>query len=570
MVERSLSHRAPLAWAVLAWVAGSWAAHAGWGGLHRESAGPWLAAAALAGLVWAWRSGVRPGVGLLAGLGLALAAAGALRTGQERGRIEAWDELGLPAREASLVIEVERRFASSRPGSISGVGRVAEGEGTAAELAGQRVSFSVDGDALTGRVERGARFAARGLVEPVAFNPPAGAFERMLADDGINFVFKRGRIEGPVEQPRGWAGFCARAGVRLEWWLREGLGSRPGLADLYVAMMLGRKDVLDKERRDEFVRTGTMHLFAISGLHIAGIGAALHVLLMVARAPGWARVALGTVLLWTYVQITGAAPSAMRAFWMVTALVVAREMRAPGNSLAALSACALGVLAWSPHQVFSAGFQLSYGIVTALLLYGVPLQERWLAGWRPWADLPAEYRRGWRGVVEAAGRGGLGVVALGLAATLVSLPAGVMFFELMTPGGFWVNLVLVPVSALVLFAGVAAITVSLAGAGWLAVIFNHAAALVLAGMEAVVAGALRVPGMAWAARFEPAGWGPASLVLLLGALAAGYAGAWRARRGGFWAPWVLLALLLALAVRAPEPEPAVPAGDQAGSVGGAG
>lgn len=557
MIERSLTHRAPLAWAVVAWVAGAWVAHAGWIGLHRVAAQPWLAGVALIGLVMAWASAARPGRFMMAGLAVALVAAGALRTGQERARIEAWDELGLPPREARVTLEVERMFASGLRMAWSGVARVAEADGPAAELVGQRIHFTLAMSSDLPRVGRGTRVVAKGVVEPLAFVPPMDDFDRMLADEGINFALRRARSEGWAEPPRGWAAFCSRAGAAVERWLRAGLITQPERADLYVAMMLGKKEALTAERRDDFVRTGTMHLFAISGLHIAGIGAALHVVLVVARLPATARLLVGAGLLWIYVQITGAAPSAIRAFWMVTAVLAAREIRAPGNSLAALSACALGVLAWSPHQVFSAGFQLSYGIVTALLLYGVPLQERWLARWQPWSGLPAALRRGWREWVEDAGRGVIGVVALGLAATLVSLPAGVVFFGLLTPGGFWVNLVLVPVSALVLFAGVGAIATSAVGLEGLAMIFNHAAALVLAGMEAVVDAALRLPGLAWPARFEPTAWGPVVLVGLLAMLAAGYTDGWRARRGGFWAPWVVLAVVLVFTVRA-VPEEAVP------------
>src|SRR5690606_8486486 len=110
------------------------------------------------------------------------------------------------------------------------------------------------------------------------------------------------------------------------------------------------------------------------------------------RLPRGAAFLLGTAILWTYVDITGGTPSAVRAFWMVTCLLGARQIRAPSNSLAALAASALVVLVIDPHQLFSASFQMSYGIVAALLLYGVPLQERWLARWQPWATLP---KAGW-------------------------------------------------------------------------------------------------------------------------------------------------------------------------------
>ncbi len=326
---------------------------------------------------------------------------------------------------------------------------------------------------------------------------------------------------------------------------RAGLAHRPELADLYVAMLLGKKQALSPEQKDAFVRSGTMHLFAVSGLHIAAIGLAVQTLLTLARLPGRARFLAGTAILWIYVEITGSEPSAVRAFWMITCLLGARQIRAPSNGLSALAASALVVLLLDPHQLFTAGFQLSYGIVAALLLYGAPLQEKWHEAWRPWANLPPEARDWRHHAVDGAGRAVLTSVALGIAATLVSTPATLGFFGLLTPAGFLVNLVLIPVSSLVLFSGVAALLAGMAELTPLAVLFNHAAALTLAGMEVIVASALRIPGASWPASFDPPALALAGGIGLLAMLGIGYSLGWKRRFGGYWLPAAALALLLA-------------------------
>jgi competence protein ComEC len=293
-----------------------------------------------------------------------------------------------------------------------------------------------------------------------------------------------------------------------------------------------------------------MHLFAISGLHIAAIALAIHTLLSLARVPPRARFAAGTALLWFYVEITGGEPSAIRAFWMVTCLLASRLLRAPSNSLSALAVSALGVLAVAPHQLFTAGFQMSYGIVAALLLYGVPLQEKWHAAWQPWANLPPESRNWRHHIAEDGVRFALAALALGLAATLVSTPATLTFFGLVSPGGFFVNLILIPVSSFVLFAGLASWIVGLLGLAPLAVLFNHAGALLLQAMEKTVVLSLEVPGASWPAQFAPPALGPASLLGVLLLLALGYALRWPRRAGGYLGPWLALALLLAFGVEA--------------------
>ncbi len=548
MTPRSLSHRAPLLGLVVAWAAGSLASHISW---PAWAPAIW-AGLAVGGLVLAWAGRGRGVVWWAAGLFIALAAAGALRTGQERQRLEAWDELALPPREARLTLRIERVFATP-PGEAraGGLAEVIEAEGHLRDLIGQRVQFSVEWPRGPGAVRawRGAEFTALGVLRPVALRPEEETFDRFLADAGVNYSFSRARLRGEPRAAGGWGRFCAAAGDRLEAILRIGLGGHERLADLHVAMMLGRQQELSEGQQDLFVRTGTMHLFAISGLHIAGIALAVNLLLAVLRLPAGVRFAAGTVLLWVFVEVTGGTPSAVRAFWMVTCLLGARLWRLPGNSLAALAVSALGVLVVAPHQLFSASFQMSYGIVAALLLYGVPLQEKWLERWTPWVRLPGADRGGWRGLVELVGRGLIGAVALGLAATLVGTPATLGFFQLMTPGGFFVNLLLIPLSTLVLFAGVGAMLAGGVGLVPLASIFNHAAALMLAGMEWVVTGAAGVPWAAWPARFVWPGLATGTTAGLLALLAIGYARGWRRREGGFWAPYVVLGLVLVLGVR---------------------
>jgi len=548
MTPRSLSHRAPLLGLVVAWAAGSLAVHVDWVAWPPAV----LAGLAVIGLVVAWVGCGRGVAWWAAGLFIALAAAGALRTGQERQRLEPWDAFALPPREARLALRIERVFATpTEEARAGGLARVVEAEAHLRDLVGQTVQFSVEWPRGPGAVRawRGAEFTALGVLRPVERCPEAATFDRFLADAGVNFSFGRARLRGEPRAAGAWGRFCAAAGDRLEAILRIGLGGHERLADLHVAMMLGRQQELSEGQQDLFVRTGTMHLFAISGLHIAGIALAVNLLLAVVRLPAGVRFVAGTALLWVFVEVTGATPSAVRAFWMVTCLLAARRWRLPGNSLAALAISALGVLVVAPHQLFSASFQMSYGIVAALLLYGVPLQEKWLEQWTPWVRLPGADRAGWRAVAEQVGRGLIGAVALGLAATLVGTPATLGFFQLMTPGGFFVNLLLIPLSTLVLFAGVAAMLAGGVGLGPLASIFNHAAALLLAGMEAVVAVVAGLPGAAWPAQFVWPGLAMATTAGLLVLLAVGYARGWRRREGGFWVPYAVLGLVLVLGVR---------------------
>jgi competence protein ComEC len=483
---------------------------------------------------------------------VAVVAAGALRIEQTRQRLPERD--ALPPREARLKLRVERTFAPREdiPGRISGLGRVIGTDMHLRELAGQKIYFAAYWPESLPPPLRGTEFTALGLLETVPFKAPSTDFSGFLSNAGVNHSLRRARLAGPPSSLGAegvWSRFCASAEARMESILRAGLADHPAQAKLYVAMMLGQKQELDEHHRELFILSGTMHLFAISGLHIAGIAVALNTLLLLARLPGRARFVISTLVLWAYVEITGREPSAVRAFWMVTCLIGAQQWRAPGNSIAALITSALVVLVIDPHQLFSASFQMSYGIVAALLLYGVPLQERLLEKWKPWSHLPKENWGRWREYVLILGESTLGLLALGLASTLVSLPATLEFFQLLTPGAFFANLILIPLSTPVLFAGVCALIAGGVGLAPLAVVFNHAAAVLLSIMTWLVERVVEVPGVAWPAAFTQAWLGAALLAFMPALLAFGYVRGWRRSEGGYWLPYAVLGLVLVLGVR---------------------
>jgi competence protein ComEC len=292
-----------------------------------------------------------------------------------------------------------------------------------------------------------------------------------------------------------------------------------------------------------------MHLFAINGLHIGVVALALHAVLALLRCPRSAAALLTLGVLWLDVDTTGASPSAVRAFLLVAACEAGFVLRRPANGLAALGAAALAVLLIEPLALFSASFQMSYGVVLTILCFGVPLGERLAARWRPFALLP-EATWNWRQRLLTGGLWWLaGALGIGMAAALVSAVTGPTFFQVFTPGALATNLVLVPLAMLVITAGFAAAVTGLAGLVWLNSLFNHAAMLVLMVIDGLIRLGLRVPGLWWPAQWRAPWVGVLALGALLAASLAGYAGRWEARRGGWWPPVAVVALALLFGVK---------------------
>ena len=492
--------------------------------------------------VWAAEREARGWAGALVG-GMILA--GVVAYGVARDRLPEWETL--PPREGELEVRWERRFGVGRdPAVVSGWGEVVAAPRHLRDLVGQRIHLSV----RRGPEWRWERPPVGGVVRVVGRltrlerSPPPDSFAGYLAGQGINFSLTPG-LAGALRQPPGpYARFCQSVAERLRGILARGLEGRPQEAAILRAMLLGEQEALTPRQKEVFTRTGTLHVFSISGLHIGVIAVALAGLLGFLRLGAWGTFLSSAGLLWLYVDVTGRAPSAVRAFAMVVLVQAAWVWRRPRAAVPTLVASALGVLLVDPQQLFAASFQMSYGIVASLLMLGLPLAEAWQQRIRPWALLPLETWSGFQRALLAGSRGLVGSLAIGVATAPVSLLAGVVYFRLLTLGAVAANLVAVPLASLALLAGFASMISGLIGLNGASVVFNHGAALVLAGMDAILAFAEGVPGMHQPASFGDARLGFGALALVLGSILFGFHHGWERTVGGYWPPFGLAALVL--------------------------
>lgn len=542
MTSRSLGHRAPLLWIVLPMIAGLAAAR-----VRDFAPVSWLlggaAIAAGVAIVASWRAPRWFAPSFLVGMFLAGAATYALH----RPRIAAWDRL--PPREARLTLAVQRTFPQIDARRIAGLATIQNANTPLGELAGQRVYFSLtlrQGDAAP---IRSAVISAIGVVASLPRDPPAGTFDGYLANAGVNFRFSRGRVLAEEKPASAYYRFCARQAERFAAILGAGVETkRPEQTAVLRAMLLGQQHELSDEQDTLFRQSGTMHVFSISGLHIAVIAGGLHALLTLLRLPRPAQFFVGLTALWLYVDITGAPPSAVRAFVMVALVQASLVLRVPRNPLSALAASALLVLLVAPLQVFSASFQMSYGIVAALLLLGLPLADRWNERLALFRDLPGVTWARHHHVRDFLWRATLAATALGVSASLVSAITSVLFFQLFTPGALLANLWLIPASSFAILTGFISLVCGLVGFAAGSVLANHAAVLLLWAIEGGVRGSVAMPATWFDAAFRAPWLGTASLALLLLALGTGYAKNWRGWNRGYWLPFAVVTTALAACV----------------------
>ena len=344
-------------------------------------------------------------------------------------------------------------------------------------------------------------FAGRAVeITGVLTRPPTpvapGLFDyrAYLAQQGIYYQLKADAV-------RDWHAIDANTNLpfadRFLGWaqhtLARGLPEQDEPLRLLWAMTLGWKTALTGEVNDPFMKSGTMHIFAISGLHIALIAGILVSLLRVARVPrAWCG-AVVIPLIWFYTGATGWQSSAIRSTIMMTIIIGGWSLRRPSDLLNSLAAAALIILLWDPQQLFQASFQLSFFVVLSIALFMPPLEklrDRLLA-----IDplLAPDLIPKWLRLVRATARVVLTSLVTSLAAWLGSLPLTAYYFHLFSPVTLLANLVIVPMSSLALACNLG----SLLCGDWLpgaTELFNHSAWFWMLGMVKISRWTTEIPG----------------------------------------------------------------------------
>lgn len=542
MASRSLGYRAPLLWVVLPYITGLSLAKSG----LEISLFACLTGAVCTVAIAAWAAGRNTVIwGVF--LALSISLAGVASYTLNRARLTDWENL--PPREANLTLRITRTFSDSYPNRAAGMGRIIDTDAHLADLRGQRIYYSLRISSNSPTPIASAEINTLGILKLLAETPEHNSFDGYLADAGINFRYTHGQIINESRPASAFRLFCDRTADRFSTILTQGVEEkRPMLSKILPAMLLGRKSDLSEQQDTLFMQSGTMHLFAISGLHIGVIALGLHALLSLARLPRAVRFVLSLVALWLYVNITGNTPSAVRAFTMVALFQASFLLRVPGNPFSALTASALLVLCFDPLQLFSASFQMSYGIVTALLLLGLPLAEGLMQRWPLFTHLPKFGWTWWQRGINHGWRVFLGALGIGLASILFSMIVGVQYFGLLTPGALLANLILIPIASFVILAGMGSLLCGLVGFTAGSILCNHAAVLVLWVIETAIRSFVTWPGVYHLASFKASWIGPVALTGLLASILFGYAHRWSARSGGWWPPFIIVLLTLIFGV----------------------
>ncbi|MGB8804627.1 MAG: ComEC/Rec2 family competence protein [Chthoniobacterales bacterium] len=330
-----------------------------------------------------------------------------------------------------------------------------------------------------GRPNIGDELALFGTVQPIEVPRNPGEFDMRayLARRDVKSLFivrypENGRILAPG------SGFSVlRAAAHSREWMQRILSrdieNSPDVVGLICGTALGLRHQARDDIEEPFQQTGTLHLFAVAGLHVGIVARLLWTVAMVLRLPRKTATALIIPLLFFYAAITGLHTASVRAAVMSALLLGGIFFDRKVLALNSLAAAAFLILLFDSNQLFTSGFQLSFAVVGTIVLLADPMFVRSGRVAAPDPFLPrALLSRAQRFRIKA-GRKLMRGASVSLAAWIGSLPLIYWYFYLITPVSLVANLVVVPIAYFVLALAMLSLIAAPISSG-LSIIFNNA------------------------------------------------------------------------------------------------
>ncbi len=211
------------------------------------------------------------------------------------------------------------------------------------------------------------------------------------------------------------------------------------------ALVLGYKQHLPTEVKQDFSRTGTIHVLAVSGLHVGLIYGLLSIILAMKKGKLWVRVIKALILvggLFAYELITGLSISVLRSVIMFSLFVMAELSGRKSSSPNTVLLAGFVLLCLDPLALYNLGFQFSFLAVLGIVLFAKTLSKKWKHQWWITGKLKE-------------------LIAVSLCAQIFVLPLSLYYFHAFPVYFLVANLLVVPLVTVGLYLGVGFATLGL-------------------------------------------------------------------------------------------------------------
>ncbi|UWX58265.1 ComEC family competence protein [Chlorobaculum sp. MV4-Y] len=205
-------------------------------------------------------------------------------------------------------------------------------------------------------------------------------------------------------------------------------------------MVLGERELMPEELYEAFRRTGTAHVLAVSGLHVALLAYAVNLCLQrlkVTEAGRWLSLFIIVAVIGLYSFVTGNAPSIKRASVMTAVIIAGGTIGRKSYPVNSLAVADLLILLFDPFDLLTPGFLMTNGAVLGILT----IYPR-LSGIVPDG----------KGVLQRFGHWLWSAFSVSLSAMIGVSPVIAWYFGTFSPSGIAANLPVVLFSTLAMYA----------------------------------------------------------------------------------------------------------------------
>ena len=224
-------------------------------------------------------------------------------------------------------------------------------------------------------------------------------------------------------------------------------GFKDEVLSIMNALLLGQRQTIDKTIYNNYVNSGTIHILAVSGLHVGILLWILNFIfspLLHLKYGHYIRPFILVSILWSFAVVAGLSPSVTRAVTMFSIISIAMHLKRPTNIYNTLVISAFVILLFKPTFLFSVGFQMSYLAVLGIVSVQPMIYKLWKTKYYLTDKL-------WQ------------ILTVTLAAQVGVVPISLFYFH-QFPGLFFIsNIVVIPFLGLILGLGLLVIAFALIG-----------------------------------------------------------------------------------------------------------
>lgn len=215
-------------------------------------------------------------------------------------------------------------------------------------------------------------------------------------------------------------------------------------AAMLSALLLGIRKKMDPELKEAYSAAGLTHILAVSGMHVALIFGFFSFLLKGIKNLPAGRFLFSisiTCLLWFYALVTGLSPSVLRAVCLFTVMQFSDVLRKPSLPINNLCFTSILLILADQEILFDLGYQLSFSAVYGIISFQ-PYFIPTISGKNRLIHFVLEN------------------TSVTLAASLATLPLILFHFHRFPVYFLLSNLLAVPLSNLLIYAGIALLALS--------------------------------------------------------------------------------------------------------------